>query len=88
MTHEEIFARVAAVLEETFEIDAERIRPDARLYEDLDIDSIDAVDLLVKLKPMLNKPLKPEQFKSVRTVQDVVAALALLIDASPTPAEV
>ncbi len=37
---------------------------------------------------MLNKPLKPEQFKSVRTVQDVVAALALLIDASPTPAEV
>ncbi len=88
MTHEEIFARVAAVLEETFEIDAERIRPEARLYEDLDIDSIDAVDLLVKLKPMLNKPLKPEQFKSVRTVQDVVAALALLIDASPTPAEV
>lgn len=88
MTHEEIFARVAAVLEETFEIDAERIRPDARLYEDLDIDSIDAVDLLVKLKPMLNKPLKPEQFKSVRTVQDVVAALALLIDASSTPAEV
>lgn len=88
MTHEEIFARVAAVLEETFEIDAERIRPEARLYEDLDIDSIDAVDLLVKLKPMLNKPLKPEQFKSVRTVQDVVAALALLIDASPAPAEV
>ncbi len=88
MTHEEIFARVAAVLEETFEIDAGRIRPEARLYEDLDIDSIDAVDLLVKLKPMLNKPLKPEQFKSVRTVQDVVAALALLIDASPAPAEV
>lgn len=84
MTHDEIFARVAAVLEDTFEIDRARIQPDARLYDDLDIDSIDAVDLLVKLKPMLNKPLKPEQFKSVRTVQDVVEALAKLTDASAT----
>jgi len=80
MTHDEIFARISAVLQDSFEIDADRIRPDARLYEDLDIDSIDAVDLLVKLKPMLDKPLKPEQFKSVRTIQDVVEALALLID--------
>ncbi|MDF3888455.1 acyl carrier protein [Cupriavidus basilensis] len=78
MTHDEIFARVAAVLEETFEIDRARILPEARLYEDLDIDSIDAVDLLVKLKPMLDRPIKPEQFKAVRTVQDVVQALALL----------
>ena len=84
MTHNEIFARVAAVLEETFEIDPARITPEARLYDDLDIDSIDAVDLLVKLKPMLDKPLKPEQFKSVRTVQDVVQALALLIDSPAT----
>ncbi|QRQ84597.1 acyl carrier protein [Cupriavidus oxalaticus] len=80
MTHDEIFARIAAVLQDSFEIDADRIRPEARLYEDLDIDSIDAVDLLVKLKPMLDKPLKPEQFKSVRTIEDVVQALALLID--------
>ena len=80
MTHDEIFARISAVLQDSFEIDADRIRPEARLYEDLDIDSIDAVDLLVKLKPMLDKPLKPEQFKSVRTIEDVVQALALLID--------
>ncbi|MGO4305515.1 MULTISPECIES: acyl carrier protein [unclassified Cupriavidus] len=84
MTQDEIFARVAAVLEETFEIAPDRITPEARLYDDLDIDSIDAVDLLVKLKPMLNKPLKPEQFKSVRTVQDVVQALAQLIDSPAT----
>lgn len=80
MTHDEIFARVSTVLQDSFEIEADRIRPEARLYEDLDIDSIDAVDLLVKLKPMLDKPLKPEQFKSVRTIQDVIQALALLID--------
>lgn len=80
MTHDEIFARISAVQQDSFEIDADRIRPEARLYEDLDIDSIDAVDLLVKLKPMLDKPLRPEQFKSVRTIEDVVQALALLID--------
>ncbi|AOY96786.1 acyl carrier protein [Cupriavidus sp. USMAA2-4] len=85
MTHEEIYARVAAVLQESFEIDAARIRPEALLYDDLDIDSIDAVDLLVKLKPILSTPPKPEHFKSVRTVQDIVEALARLID-SPTPA--
>lgn len=88
MTHDEILARVAQVLEETFEIEPERIRPEARLYDDLDIDSIDAVDLIVKLKPMLNKPVKPEQFRAVRTVEDVVQALALLIDAPVADASV
>jgi len=84
MTHDEIFARVAAVLDQTFEIDSARITLDARLYDDLDIDSIDAVDLLVKMKPLLNRPLQPEQFKSVRTVRDVVQALAQLIDSTAT----
>ncbi|MBV8272767.1 MAG: acyl carrier protein [Cupriavidus sp.] len=84
MTHDEIFARVAAVLDQTFEIDPARITLDARLYDDLDIDSIDAVDLLVKMKPLLNRPLRPEQFKSVKTVRDVVQALAQLIDSPAT----
>jgi acyl carrier protein len=84
MTHDEIFARVAAVLDQMFEIDPARITLDARLYDDLDIDSIDAVDLLVKMKPLLNRPLQPEQFKSVKTVRDVVQALAQLIDSTAT----
>jgi acyl carrier protein len=81
MTKDEIFERIATVLEDTFDIERERIKPEARLYDDLDVDSIDAVDLIVKLKPMLTKPLQPEHFKSVRTVQDVVDAFSLLIDA-------
>ncbi len=84
MTHDEIFARVAAVLEQMFEIDPARITLDARLYDDLDIDSIDAVDLLVKMKPLMNRPVRPEQFKSVKTVRDVVRTLAPLIDAPVT----
>ncbi|MEW6562766.1 MAG: acyl carrier protein [Pseudomonadota bacterium] len=79
MTKQEIFERLSAILQETFDIEAERIRPESRLYEDLDIDSIDAVDLIVKLKPIAGKRLQPDAFKSVRTLQDVVDALHALM---------
>jgi acyl carrier protein len=85
MTNEDIFARLRDILIETFDIEADRITPEARLYEDLDIDSIDAVDLIVKLKPMVGKKLQPEAFKAVRTLQDVVDALQGLIK-TPEPA--
>jgi acyl carrier protein len=79
MTKDEISAAVVKMLHETFEIDRARILPEARLYDDLDIDSIDAIDLIVKLKPLVGKRLNPEAFKSVRTVQDVTDALFTLM---------
>lgn len=79
MTKQEIFEHLSTILQETFDIEAERIRPESRLYEDLDIDSIDAVDLIVKLKPIAGKRLQPDAFKSVRTLQDVVDALHALM---------
>ncbi len=75
MTPQELFERISAILQDTFQIDAERITPQARLGEDLDIDSIDAVDLIVQLKPLFGRNLQPDAFKSVRTVQDVVDVL-------------
>ena len=79
MTDQDIFDRLRSILVETFDIEAERITPQARLYDDLDIDSIDAVDLIVKLKPLVGKRLQPEAFKAVRTVQDVIDALQGLL---------
>lgn len=79
MSEQEIFERLRAILVETFDIEAELIKPEAKLYEDLDIDSIDAVDLIVKLKPLVGRRLQPEAFKSVRTLQDVVRALQGLL---------
>ncbi|WP_188704524.1 acyl carrier protein [Silvimonas iriomotensis] len=79
MTKEEIYNWIAKDLVESFETDPARISPDARLYEDLDIDSIDAVDLIVKLKQVTGKRLQPEAFKSVRTINDVVEAVYQLI---------
>jgi acyl carrier protein len=81
MDKQEIFDRLSAILQESFDIDAADIKPESRLYEDLDIDSIDAVDLIVKLKPLVGKRLQPEVFKSVRTLQDVVDALHGLLQA-------
>jgi len=86
MTEHDIFTRLSAILVETFDIEPERIRPEARLYDDLDIDSIDAVDLIVKLKPLVGKRLQPEAFKSVRTLQDVVNALSALLQHAEEPA--
>lgn len=84
MTKDDIFLKIVEILQQTFEIEAERITPGARLGEDLDIDSIDAVDLIVQLKPLVGRRLQPEAFKSVRTVQDVVDALHGLLDTSTT----
>jgi len=79
MTKDDIFAKIVEILQQTFDIEPERIRRESRLGEDLDIDSIDAVDLIVQLKPLVGKRLQPEAFKSVRTVQDVVEALYGLV---------
>ena len=86
MNKQAIYERIVAILQETFEIDASRVTPEARLYDDLDIDSIDAVDLIVQLKPWVGKRLNADAFKSVRTVQDVVDALHLLVNSDAAPA--
>ncbi len=63
------------VLHDEFEIDPSTVVPEANLFTDLDIDSIDAIDLIVKLKDMTGRKIPPEEFKSVRTVGDVIQVL-------------
>ncbi len=67
---------LVAGLEQTFGLDPSRITRESRLSEDLDLDSIDAVDLAVKLQKASGTRIAPEVFKRVRTVGDVVDALA------------
>ena len=78
-TKDDIYKNVVDILAETFQLDPAVIKPEANLYTDLDIDSIDAIDLLVKLQKMTGKRMKPEAFKSARTVQDVVNAIESLL---------
>lgn len=78
---DDIFATLRDALVELFELDAERVTLDANLYEDLEIDSIDAVDLIDHIKRQTGKKIAAEEFKSVRTVSDVVEAVHRLLNA-------
>ena len=78
---EKVYAALSKILTNEFDIPAEKIRPEARLCEDFDIDSIDAVDMIVQLKPYLgNRTVKPEAFKAVRTLGDVVSVIAKIME--------
>lgn len=77
----EIYDQLVEILVEDFEIEKALINEDATLYEELDLDSIDAVDLVVKLKALTGKKIDPEAFKQVRTIKDVVDEMEkLLVD--------
>jgi acyl carrier protein len=75
MTRLELYSCVVDLLAEMFELDKSAIRPESNLYIDLDIDSIDAIDLAVKLKQLSGRRLSPDVFKAIRTVNDVIIAL-------------
>jgi len=79
MNNPQILAKLRELLADKFEVDPARITPEADLYRDLDLDSIDAVDLVIKLQEMTGKRIKPEEFKSVRTIGDVCVAVDRLL---------
>jgi acyl carrier protein len=79
MIKEEIVRKMRSILTEEFEIDEKAITPNAKLYEDLELDSIDAVDLLVKMKEFIPGKIDPELFKKARTVDDLVEILYPLV---------
>lgn len=81
MTDEQILEKLKAILADAFEIAPERVTAEACLFEELELDSIDAVDLAIKLQEMTGKRIKPEDFKTVRTVGDVVRTVHLLLAA-------
>lgn len=76
---QQVFAEVTAALVELFEVDAARVTPDARLYEDLEIDSIDAIDLIDRLRQVTGKKFPADRFRSVRTIDDLVEAVHRLM---------
>ena len=78
-SQEEIFEKLKTILVDDFEISPEKLTLEANLFEDLELDSIDAVDLAVKLQEFTEKKISPENFKQIRTVNDVVLAIEELL---------
>lgn len=80
----QIYDILKITLTELFEIEPARIHKDANLYEDLEIDSIDAIDLLDQIKRQTGYKLQAEDFRNVRTIDDIIAAVSKLYqDAKP-----
>ena len=76
MSEGEIFEILKKALIELFEIDESKIKPETRIYEDLQIDSIDAIDMIDYIKRQTGYRLMPEDFKNVKTLDDIVKAVA------------
>ena len=79
-TRAEVSKKISSTLSDLFEVDPEAISEGALLYEDLDIDSIDAVDLIVELKSFTGLVIDPEDFKSVKTIEDVINIVCKLLE--------
>lgn len=76
----DIFQKVSAILEKQFDVEPDTITLEARLREDLDIDSIDAVNLIIELKSFTVKKLALDSFRDVRTIGDVVDAVYRVVE--------
>ena len=72
MTRDEIYERVVGILVKSFELDRADIKPESNLFEELDLDSIDAVDMFVELHEVTGRRIDPASARKIRTVQDIV----------------
>jgi len=79
-TSDEIFNTLREMMCELFEIEESRIQLDTKLYDELEIDSIDAVDLMERIKRLTGKKVSPDDFKTVRTIRDVVETIEKLVN--------
>lgn len=79
LSRDEVLVNLTNILETLFEVPKEDVHFGAKLYEDLDLDSIDAVDLAIKLQEMTGRKIPPEKFKAVRTVGDIVDQVCDLV---------
>jgi len=80
MSKDEIFEILKKALVELFEIDESKVVPEAKIYEDLQIDSIDAIDLVDYVKKNTGYKLMPDDFKNIETLGDIVDAIAAKLD--------
>lgn len=77
-TKTEVLDHLKKVLIDLFELEEEQLTPDAKLYDDLDIDSIDTIDLLIELKKYVGKEISVEAFVDVETIGDVAEIIATM----------
>ena len=80
MNAQEIETTIKKILVEDFEADPNKLELSTNLFTDLDLDSIDAVDLVVRLQQQSGKKVNPADFREIRTLGDVVVAVEKILN--------
>ena len=75
----QILREIQHMMSELFELSSDRVKPEARLVEDLDLDSLDAFDLAVKVEEITGVALDENQIRELHTVEDVIVALEAIV---------
>jgi acyl carrier protein len=78
MNQEEALQKVRDIFAKNFGLQPDEVRLSSKLYDDLKLDSLDAVDLVLELQDLTGRKIKPEVFKGVRTVEDVIAIIVTI----------
>jgi acyl carrier protein len=79
MTEQEIIDKTNKVFEESFEIETDRLTPEAHIFTDLGLDSLDIVDLIVALQSSFDVKIRNEEkVREIRTLQDIYTFIAAI----------
>jgi acyl carrier protein len=79
-TKEYVYQHITRILQEQFDLDPESMTPETDLRADLDIDSIDAVNILIELKSLTSKKVAIENFHQIKTIGDLTDAVFNLLN--------
>ncbi len=79
MTEAEVENKIKGILASEFDVDEAKLTPETDLFTELDLDSIDAVDLVVRIQQETGKKVDPADFRKIRKFKDVVEAVSKLV---------
>lgn len=79
-SREEALSKVVEILSDSFELDPKKILPTSTLYEELDLDSIDAIDIFTQLRELTGRRPDPADARNVRTVDELIDFVFAEID--------
>lgn len=79
-SRDEVFSKIAEILSDSFELDKGKIKTTSTLYDELDLDSIDAIDIFTQLREMTGRRPDPADARNVRTVDELIDFVLAEID--------
>ncbi len=79
-SRDEVFEKLSEILADSFELDRTKITPSSTLYEELDLDSIDAIDIFTQLRELTGRRPDPADARQVRTVSELIDFVFVEID--------